>query len=133
MTEAKQDKPPLDDIMLAMDVVDTLRHRQLLVERELKTEDRDAKMKQRLREIYASQGIDVPDHVLEQGVAALKEGRFVYQPPSGGLQTSLARLYISRDKWGKPVLLVLGFVLVEGMLVHSPSPTDSSTLSIPEM
>ncbi len=71
MTGAAADKRPLDDIMLAMDVVDTLRHQQLLVERELNADDRDEKMKQRLREIYASQGIDVPDDVLEQGVAAL--------------------------------------------------------------
>ncbi len=112
MTAVKADKPPLDDIMLAMDVVDTLRHRQLLVERELKSEDRDAKMKQRLREIYASQGIEVPDRVLEQGVSALKEGRFQYEPPASGMQTSLARLYINRGKWGKPLLLVSGFVLV---------------------
>ena len=112
MAEAKADKPPLDDIMLAMDVVDTLRHRQLLVERELKSEDRDERMKQRLREIYASQGIEVPDHVLEQGVAALKEGRFVYRAPSGGLQTSLAKLYITRGKWGKPFLMCLSLVLI---------------------
>ena len=82
MTEARKEKQPLDDIMLAMDVVDTLRHQQLLVERELKAEDRDQKMMQRLREIYTSQGIEVTDRVLEQGVTALKEGRFVYDPPA---------------------------------------------------
>jgi hypothetical protein len=112
MTEARKEKQPLDDIMLAMDVVDTLRHQQLLVERELKTEDRDQKMMQRLREIYASQGIEVTDRVLEQGVAALKEGRFVYDPPRSSIQTGLARLYISRSTWGKPLLIVLSVVLV---------------------
>nr|MDJ0956301.1 DUF6384 family protein [Arenicellales bacterium] len=65
MAEDKTPARPLDDVMLAMDVVDTLRHQQLLVERELNTEDRDKKMMDRLREIYASQGIEVPDHVLE--------------------------------------------------------------------
>ena len=108
----KAGKQPLDDIMLAMDVVDTLRHQQLLVQRELSTEDRDQKMMQRLREIYAAQGIDVPEHVLQQGVDALKEGRFVYQPPASGFQTWLAGLYISRGRWGKPVLLVTGLVLL---------------------
>ncbi len=103
---------PLSDIMLAMDVVDTLRHQQLLVERELGAEDRETKMKERLREIYASQGIDVPERILEQGVAALEEGRFVYTPPRRSLQTRLAELYIDRDVWGKPVLLVLGALLV---------------------
>ena len=108
----KGDKQPLDDIMLAMDVVDTLRHQQLLVKRELDTDDRDQKMLQRLREIYAAQGIEVPDHVLQQGVDALKEGRFVYQPPASSFQVWLARLYISRGRWGKPVLLVAGLILV---------------------
>ncbi len=108
----KGDKQPLDDIMLAMDVVDTLRHQQLLVQRELDTDDRDQKMLQRLREIYAAQGIEVPDHVLQQGVDALKEGRFVYQPPASSFQVWLARLYISRGRWGKPVLLVAGLVLL---------------------
>ncbi len=125
MTEATADQRPLDDIMLAMDVVDTLRHQQVLVERELNAEDRDARMKQRLREIYASQGIEVPDHVLEQGVAALREGRFVYTPPGGGLQTSLARLYVSRGRWGKPLLLVAGIALVlwlgYALLVKGPA------------
>ena len=132
MSEAKADKPPLDDIMLAMDVVDTLRHRQLLVERELNAEDRDAKMKQRLREIYASQGIEVPDHVLEQGVAALKEGRFVYEAPAGGLQARLAKLYVSRGKWGKPLLAVLGIILAVwlayALLVSGPAERETRAL-----
>ena len=132
MSEAKADKPPLDDIMLAMDVVDTLRHRQLLVERELNAEDRDTKMKQRLREIYASQGIEVPDHVLEQGVAALKEGRFVYEAPDGGLQASLAKLYVSRGKWGKPLLTVLAIVvavwLAYVLLISGPAERETRAL-----
>lgn len=111
MSDETTAEAPLDDIMLAMDVVDTLRHREMLVERELQADDRDRRMKQRLREIYASQGIEVPDHVLEQGVAALKEGRFVYDPPVGGLQIWLARMYVSRGRWGKPLLLVLALAL----------------------
>ncbi len=132
MSEAKPDKQPLDDVMLAMDVVDTLRHQQLLVERELQADDRDARMKQRLREIYASQGIEVPDHVLEQGVAALREGRFVYDPPAGGVQTWLARLYVSRGSWGKPVAFVLGAFLVVWLayatLVRGPAERAAAAL-----
>jgi hypothetical protein len=132
MTGAAADKRPLDDIMLAMDVVDTLRHQQLLVERELKSEDRDEKMKQRLREIYASQGIDVPDDVLEQGVAALRQGRFVYDPPPPGLRTALARLYVSRGTWGRPLLLVAGVVfavwLAYALLIRGPAERASAAL-----
>jgi hypothetical protein len=94
-------KPPLDDVMLAMDVVDTLRRRDRLVKQELDLTGREEDLKERLRKIYAAQGIEVPDHVIEQGVAALKEERFVYKPPPEGLTTRLARLYVSRSRWGK--------------------------------
>jgi hypothetical protein len=101
---AKPARPPLDDIMLAMDVVDTLRRRERLVRQELDEAGREADLKERLRRIYQAQGIDVPDHIIEEGVAALKEGRFTYMPPRGGLGVRLARLYVSRRKWGKWVL-----------------------------
>lgn len=95
------DRPPLDDVMLAMDVVDTLRRRERLVARELDESDRAEDLKQRLRRIYAQQGIEVPDHVIEQGVAALREDRFTYQPPGGGLGRRLALIYVRRDRWAK--------------------------------
>ena len=99
---------PLDEVMLAMDVVDTLRRRERLVKRELDAAGREQDLKERLREIYHAQGIEVPDHILEQGVAALKEERFVYKPPTEGLGVRLARLYVSRRRWGKWVLGGIG-------------------------
>jgi hypothetical protein len=102
---------PLDDVMLAMDVVDTLRHRQLLVEREMNTEAREQTLIKRLREIYAAQGIDVPDHVLAEGVAALDEERFVYTPPEPGWRVTLAHLYITRGTWGKALLAILAMII----------------------
>ena len=133
MTEtAPEGKPPLDDIMLAMDVVDTLRHQQLLVERELGAEDRDRIMQQRLREIYSAQGIEVPDHILEQGVAALKEGRFAYEPTPPGIQRWLAGLYVSRGSWGRPVGLLLATVavlwLLHSLLVSGPAQRAEAAL-----
>ena len=100
-TGAGAGRPPLDDVMLAMDVVDTLRRRDRLVKQELDLTGREEDLKERLHKIYAAQGIEVPDHVIEQGVAALKEERFVYKPPPEGLATRLARLYVSRGQWGK--------------------------------
>jgi hypothetical protein len=97
-------KQPLDEVMLAMDVVDTLRRRDRLVQRELDVEGREQDLKERLRKIYQTQGIEVPDRILDQGVAALKEDRFVYRPPAKGFGLRLARLYVSRARWGKWVL-----------------------------
>ncbi|MBN1240566.1 MAG: hypothetical protein JXB36_18835 [Gammaproteobacteria bacterium] len=96
-----RDKAPLDEVMLAMDVVDTLRHRERVIERELGAEDRERQLMRRLREIYASQGIEVSDEVLAQGVRALREERFVYTPPEPGLGRVLAELYVTRGRWGK--------------------------------
>ena len=94
-------RPPLDDIMLAMDVVDTLRRRERLVRKELDEAGREEDLKRRLRGIYSQQGIEVPDHVLEQGVAALKEDRFTYKPPQEGIARRLALIYVRRGRWGK--------------------------------
>ena len=132
MAQENADRQPLDDVMLAMDVVDTLRHQQVLIDRELNTEDRDRKLVARLREIYASQGIDVPDHVLEEGVEALKEDRFTYTPGPDNLQSRLARLYIRRDKWGRPLLLGLGAVLIVvlayTLLIRGPAQRELAAL-----
>ena len=77
MTETPvKDKAPLDEVMLAMDVVDTLRHRERIVERALSTEDQDRQLVERLREIYAGQGIEVSDAIIERGVRDLREDRF---------------------------------------------------------
>mgnify|MGYP001827402718 FL=1 len=115
--EAKGQQP-LDEVMLAMDVVDTLRRRRRLVECELDAEGRELDLKQRLRRIYAAQGIEVPDHVLDEGVAALKEERFVYKAPPERLATRLAHLYVSRASWGKWVVGGVAALLLAGLIYH---------------
>ena len=98
--------------MLAMDVVDTLRHRRLLVKRELNSAERDQQLLGRLREIYRSQGIDVSDEVLRAGVEALREERFTYRPPHSTLAVRLARIYVQRGKWGLRSVIALLVVLL---------------------
>lgn len=123
MSTAAAAKPPLDDIMLAMDVVDTLRHRQDLVERELSGEARERQLIDKLREIYHQQGIEVPDAIIKEGVAALAESRFAYTPPKPGLAVTLARLYVGRKKWAPAALaiaLILGIGLGGYFLAYKP-------------
>ncbi len=98
----------LDDVMLAMDVVDTLRHRAMIVEKELGVEAREEDMIKRLREIYEAQGIEVPDRILRDGVMALEENRFVYKPPGDGFVTKLAKAYVVRNRWLTPVAAIFG-------------------------
>jgi hypothetical protein len=101
----------LDELMMAMDVVDTLRHQDTLVERELDETRREAELIERLRAIYKSQGIEVSDEVIRQGVVAIKEDRYVYTPPKPGLGVTLAKVWIARGTIGKVVgaaVLALG-------------------------
>ena len=97
---AKPEKIELDEIMMAMDVVDTLRHEQLLVERELASDERDQALIEKVKRMYAAQGLEVSDEVIAAGVAALKENRFAYQPPPRG-SSWLANLYVMRNRLAK--------------------------------
>jgi hypothetical protein len=114
-TQAEVREPArLDDLMLAMDVVDTLRHRDDWVSREIDEAGREADLMARLRTIYAGQGIAVSDEVLAQGIRALNERRFVYTPPPPSLARTLALIWVERDWYFKRaagVLLLLAVVL----------------------
>ncbi len=101
----------LDDLMLAMDVVDTLRHEEALVEKELSQDMRDEALKKRLRQIYESQGLTVTDRILDEGIKALKESRFAYTPPPAGFATFMARMWIWRRTTGPLLAIVLGLLV----------------------
>ncbi len=100
----------LDELMLAMDVVDTIRHRELLVERELGQGERDEALRQRLRDIYTSQGLTVTDRIIDQGIKALRESRFVYTPPPPSLGRTLALIWIRRHR----IVGVIAAILIGG-------------------
>ena len=100
-------KVDLSEVMLAMDVVDTLRHQRSLVERELQSEDREAELIEKLRKIYAEQGLEVSDEVVAEGVKAMREERFAYRPPPGEFKIMLARMYVNRGRWAKRAMWLL--------------------------
>ena len=77
-----KEQAPLDELMLAMDVVDTLRHQELVLARELEADDRDAQQHAPPREIYTAQGIEVTDAVLEQGVRAQMQASALMDEPA---------------------------------------------------
>src|SRR5262245_14355683 len=122
MAQTVPGKPQaLDDIMMAMDVVDTLRHREDVVRRELNEDGRKSELIARLRQIYRDQGIEVSDQVLAEGVKALEDSRFVYTPPPAGWKRTALTLWARRDTHGRrlgigfaALLVILGgyYVLV---------------------
>ncbi len=126
------ERAPLEDLMLSMDVVDTLRHQQELVDRELDAEGRRERLIARLREIYAAQGIEVTDAVLAEGVRALEEDRFRYDPPVDSWSVKLARLYVSRERWIKPVMFFLSLAIVAALsyffLIARPQMQQAASL-----
>jgi Family of unknown function (DUF6384) len=115
-TETKP-KVELDQVMLAMDVVDTLRHQQELVDRELASDERDQALIDKVKRMYASQGIEVTDDTVAEGVAALREDRFAYRPPPPRGSLWLARLYVNRGFWAK-VGATLAALVVAVFLIY---------------
>lgn len=93
--------PALDELMLAMDVVDTLRHQEDVAERELAQDGRDETLKERLRRLYESQGLEVSDAILDEGIKALKESRFTYEPTPSSFSRVLAGMWVRRGLYGK--------------------------------
>jgi len=120
---AVDSRQPLDEVMLAMDVVDTLRHQEKVVARELDSDVRDEELKEKLKRIYKAQGLDVPEHILEEGVKALQEDRFSYRPPPSGSGVLWARIYVSRGRWlpwvgGLVVLCLIVLMAYQFMVVR---------------
>ena len=119
---ASQSQQPLDEVMLAMDVVDTLRHQEKVVARALDSDARDEELKQKLKRIYQAQGLEVSEQIIEEGVKALQEDRFSYRPPPSGINVQLARIYVSRGRWlpwigGLAVLCVIAVFAYQSMVV----------------
>lgn len=106
--------PGLDELMLAMDVVDTLRHQEGVALRELAQDGRDEALKERLRRTYESQGLEVSDRILDEGIKALKESRFTYEATPPSFSRTLAGLWVKRGVIGS-ILAVLVLLVVAGI------------------
>ncbi|MEM6809235.1 MAG: DUF6384 family protein [Pseudomonadota bacterium] len=104
----------LGNVLLAMDVVDTLRHEQRVVSEALGEEAREQALVNRVRRAYRAQGIEVSDALIAEGVAKLKEQQFDYTPPPPGLGTGLAKAWINRGRIGTGLAAVALLVGVIG-------------------
>jgi hypothetical protein len=81
----------------------TMQRIEKLVERELNENVREEQLVERLRELYKSQGIEVPDRILQEGVKGLKESRFVYTPPPPSFARTMALIWVRRALYGKRI------------------------------
>jgi hypothetical protein len=130
---ATEEPRKLDDVLLAMDVVDTLRHRVSVVDAELNAEKREEQLIARLKEIYGAQGISVPEKILKDGVKALEEQRFLYRPPENSFSVKLATLYVSRRKWLPAAMTFTGAIaaLIVGWQVFWAIPQANEWRGMP--
>ena len=89
----------------ALAVIDDMRHRDMVVQEHLDLPKRRAEVILRVREFYASRGVEVDDATIEQGVKAYFDRRLTFEAPElTPMQERLARLYITRGRWlGKTV------------------------------
>ena len=106
MSAPAADTAPFTRDMVAMDVVDTLRHQP-----ELAAGDGTSTI-ERLRALYRGAGIDAPDEALIDGIAAAGDNRFSYAPPAGGLGLWLARFYVVRRAWLPATLAILAMLVI---------------------
>jgi len=76
----------------------------------------------RLQAIYLQAGIDVPPAALAEGLAAARDGRFVYVRRRGWLGW-LARVYVMRERWVPPtfaIVLVMAVALAAYFFGYRP-------------
>jgi len=110
--------PAFDDLMIAMDAVDTLRHENMLIESELSADERRNVLVDKLKAYYSSQGITVADEILERAVDEMDRNRFVHEPMKPGLTRVLASAYVRRWRYGRnavaaAVLATAAFVAMD--------------------
>ena len=90
----------LRDQLGALAVIDEMRHRDMVVQEHLDLPKRRAEVILRVREFYATRGVEVDEATIEQGVKAYFDRRLTFEAPElTPLQERLARLYITRERW----------------------------------
>lgn len=118
MTETETPAPAkpqsLDEVLVAMDVVDTLRHRDQIFLKEIDHEGREEDLVARLKEIYTAQGMEVPEDTIREGVRAMADKRFTHEPAKPGFLRRLAIIYVTRARWWKPAAIAGALVLGTG-------------------
>lgn len=98
----------LTEQMGAMALIDELRHTQMEVQKHLDLPARRKAVAERIREFYRAKGIDVDDGVVERGVREYFASRLTYEArQTGPLQSALARLYVTRRRWGRKTLALV--------------------------
>jgi hypothetical protein len=117
--ENQAKKPAFDAIMLAMDAVDTLVHRENVKLDELNRDQYRDALKGKMREYNLLQGREVSDDLLEAAVDEMEKGLYVYKAPKPGIELSIARAYTRRGIYGRRAGIALAAAASVSVLAWS--------------
>lgn len=120
--------PSFNDLIVASDIVDTIRNDERLIDHELGSEDRQKALKTRLKDMYKAQGMEVSDAVIDEAVRRKDAERFVFKPMETGFSRFVWTSYVRRNKYaltlsvatGIVVLGVFGFRVAQYEFVEKP-------------
>lgn len=109
-------KPAFDAIMLAMDAVDTLVHRENVKLEELNRDQYRDALKAKMREYNLLQGREVSDELLDAAVDEMEKGLYVYKAPKPGVELALAKAYVRRRIYGRRAGMALAATALVAMV-----------------
>jgi hypothetical protein len=126
---ASAHSPSFNELIVASDIVDTIRNDERLIDHELGSEDRKKALKARLKDMYKAQGMEVSDAVIDEAVQRKDAERFVFKPMGPGFGRFLWTSYVRRNKYalrlsvaaGVIVLGVVGYNTAQYQLVEKPA------------
>lgn len=110
--DTAEDGLSLSETILAMDVVDTIRHDDRMREFELADEDRQKAAIERLRNAYAAQGDVVTDDVLKRALSKLNEDRFIHKAMALGPKRLFWKAFVRRGHIARNTAIALAATVV---------------------
>lgn len=109
---ASAHSPSFNDLIVASDIVDTIRNDERLIDHELGSEDRKKALKARLKDMYKAQGMEVSDAVIEEAVQRKDAERFIFKPMKAGFSRFLWTSYVRRNKYALTLSVAVGVVVL---------------------
>ena len=89
----KPRRPGLSESLLVMDIADRLRRREDRLDQASDLSAQRRALRERLRDLYARQGIEVAERTLDQAIDKRLAQRLTHRP-ARGVSAALARFYV---------------------------------------
>ena len=110
----------------ALEIIDRMRHEQTVIEENLNLPQRREAIAQKIRAHYQSNGIQVSQEMIDEGVRRFFDNRFTFEPPKPNLvQKALLRMAFTYERAltvnkGRTISIVLFIIILAGMVAIAP-------------